>query len=58
MLFRMSFLVGFVLIAILLERVIFCEQFRFHMMIDGNIFEWNVYVQRREGSMNFDLIQY
>ena len=50
MLFRVSSVVGIVMLAISLGREMFFEQFRCNIMIDGNIFHGSVDVQRVEGS--------
>ena len=49
-LFRVSSLVGIVMLPISLEREMFYKQFRCHMMIDGNTFQGNIDMQRVEGS--------
>ena len=51
----MSFLVGIVLLAVLLERGMFCEQLRCNIMIDGNTFWANIHVCKVKVSeyMNF-----
>ena len=45
----MSFLVGMVMLAILLERGMFYEQLMCDIIIDGTIFIWNIHVQRGKG---------
>ena len=52
-LFRVSSLVGMVVLAILLERGMFYEQLMYDIINDGTIFIWNIHVQRGKGSMNF-----
>ena len=49
MLFRVSSLVGMVLLPILLERGMFDEQFRCKIMIDGITFQANIHVRKVEG---------
>ena len=48
-LFRVSSLVGMVLLPILLQRGMFYEQFRCNMMIDGITFEANIHVHKVKG---------
>ena len=52
-LFRVSSLVGMVMLAILLERGMFYEQLMYDIIIDGTIFVWNIHAQRGKGAMNF-----
>ena len=38
-----------VLLAVLLKRKMFCEQFRFNMIIDRNTFEWYIHIEEGRG---------
>ena len=48
-LFKVSSLVGMVLLPILLERGMFYEQFRCNIIIDGITFQSNIHVCKIEG---------
>ena len=48
-LFRVSSLVGMVLLPVQLERGMFYEQFRCNMMIDGITFQANIHVRIVKG---------
>ena len=52
-LFRVSSVVGMVMLAILLERGMFYEQLMYDIIIDRTTFKWNIHVRRHKGSMNF-----
>ena len=54
-LFRVSSLMGIVLLAVVLERGMFCEQFRYNIMIDRKTFEAVVDVHKVKGSEYINL---
>ena len=49
MLFRVSSLVGIVLLAVVLKRGMFCEQFRCNIIFDGKTFEAVIDVHKVKG---------
>ena len=49
MLFRVSSLGGIVLLAVVLERGMFCKQFRCSIVIDGKTFEAVIDVRKVKG---------
>ena len=55
MLFRVSSLGGIVLLAVVLERGMFCKQFRCSIIIDGKIFQDVVDVRKVKGSEYINL---
>ena len=48
-LFRLSSLVGIVLLAVILEQGMLCEQFRCNIIIDGKTFEAVIDVRKVKG---------
>ena len=55
MLFRVSSLGGIVLLEFVLERRMFCKQFRCTIIIDGNFFQDVVDVRKVKGSEYMNL---